>query len=104
MRREIDARPVAILLEGLPDSLKCEETAYAVEVYVKTRLYIRHWRKILPCIGLMCGDPKEVVTIHIVDEVSSEDLRRWMASYAQESLRLQCNERGMRPPPFEFNL
>ena len=66
--REMDARPMAILLEGLPSVMRTEEIAYAIEVYVKTRLVIYHQLKILPCIGLMCGPVQEMVDQRVNDQ------------------------------------
>jgi len=101
--REVDARNVLILVEGLPETMQNDEVAYAIEVYVKTRLVINHNWKILPLVGLPHGDAQETVRITVVGDFA-EFLRRVIAVYSEESLRRQCQTNDRRALPCEFQL
>jgi hypothetical protein len=93
--REDNARPVAVLVQGLPEALRTPEVSYAVETYVKTRLVIYNGQEILPCIGLMCGEALQTVTIEVLGDYD-ETVRRDIARYTEESLRQRSRQNAER--------
>src|ERR1043166_2273619 len=101
--KELKAGNVAILVEGLPENMRDEKTAYAIETYVKTRLVVYEGRKLLPCIGFMLGAEEGKLFIYVMGD-ESESLRRAIAVYTNELLHRVFSDKGLPFPSCEYKL
>lgn len=101
--KSADICDIAVLVEGLPLNMQTHETAYAIKIFVRKRLFTNHRITLTPCVGVLHGEARESVDIFVLSDHRRVP-REIIAYYTEQLLQLQYIERGEPRVPCIFKL